>query len=197
MVKPKSVGRLPLTSLQLSPALSLRITSQCFCMKSTLGRDGCCATQCTQWPTSAFGSGMCSECSPWLIAFQLSPPLSVRNAPAADIAMNMRLASDGSRMIVCRQRPPAPGFHLGPEPCSCRPGSSCQLLPPSVVRNIAASSTPAYAVSGSVSDGSMCQTRLNSHGCGVPSYHWCVPGTPSYANLLSMAVHVLPPSSER
>ena len=29
------------------------------------------------------------------------------------------------------------------------------------------------------SDGSRCQTRLNSQGCGVPSYHWCVPGSPS------------------
>ena len=25
-----------------------------------------------------------------------------------------------------------------------------------------------------MSDGSRCQTRLNSHGCCVPSYHWCV-----------------------
>src|SRR3989442_7200355 len=36
-----------------------------------------------------------------------------------------------------------------------------------------ASSTPAYTVSGSVRDGSRCQTRLNSQGCCVPSYHWC------------------------
>ncbi len=47
-----------------------------------------------------------------------------------------------------------------------RPGSSCHVVPPSVVRNIAASSTPAYTVSGSVRLGSMCHTRLNSHGCG-------------------------------
>jgi hypothetical protein len=32
---------------------------------------------------------------------------------------------------------------------------------------------------GLVSDGSRCQTRLNSHGCAVPSYDWCVPGMPS------------------
>ena len=56
---------------------------------------------------------------------------------------------------------------------------------------------PGVDVSGSVSDGSRCQTRLNSQGCGVPSYHWCVPGTPSYANLLPTGSHVLPPSSER
>ncbi len=45
-------------------------------------------------------------------------------------------------------------------------------------------------MSGSVNDGSKCQTRLNSHGCCVPSYHWCVvSGLPlgpdaSYTNLL-------------
>ena len=40
MTNPKSVGKLPLTSCQESPASSLRITSQCFCMNSTFGRDG-------------------------------------------------------------------------------------------------------------------------------------------------------------
>src|SRR2546425_446746 len=40
---PKSVGRFPLTSCQDSPASSLRRTSQCFCMNSTFGRDGCIA----------------------------------------------------------------------------------------------------------------------------------------------------------
>src|SRR5205823_14353171 len=88
-------------------------------------------------------------------------------------------------------------IHLGPVPCSRRPGNSCQLLPPSAVRKSAASSSPAQTVSGSVSDGSRCQTRLNSHGCGVPSYHWCVPGTPSYTNLLPTGSQVLPPSLER
>src|ERR1043165_2799413 len=43
----------------------------------------------------------------------------------------------------------------------------------------------------------MCQTRLNSHGRGVPSYHWGVPGTPSYANWLPTGSQVLPPSFER
>src|SRR5438045_1685154 len=38
--KPKSVGRFPLTSCHCSPALSERITSQCFCMNRTPGRDG-------------------------------------------------------------------------------------------------------------------------------------------------------------
>jgi hypothetical protein len=39
--KPKSLGRLPLTSRHEAPPSSLRMTSQCFCMKSTSGRDGC------------------------------------------------------------------------------------------------------------------------------------------------------------
>ena len=38
---PKSVGRLPLISRQFPPASSLRMTSQCFCMNSVSGRDGC------------------------------------------------------------------------------------------------------------------------------------------------------------
>src|SRR5262244_2974947 len=52
-------------------------------------------------------------------------------------------------------------------------------------------------MSGSVSDGSRCQTRLNSQGCGVPSYHWCVPGTPSYTNVFPTGSHVWPPSVQR
>src|SRR5665213_2804203 len=86
------------------------------------------------------------------------------------MAMKMRSGSLGSRTIVRRHMPPAPGCQRGPEPCCRSPESSLQLLPPSVVLNNAASSAPAYTVSGSVSDGSRCQTRLNSHGCGVPSY---------------------------
>src|SRR5437588_8493313 len=130
----------------------------------------------------------------------------------------MRCGSPGSRMIECRHIPPAPGCHFGPVPCPRRPGSSFQFFPPSLDLKIAASSTPAYTVSGSVSDGSRCHTRLNSHGCCVPSYHWCVvSGLPvsadvSYANLLlggggmppGLGIgsppgisHVLPPSLER
>ena len=36
-----------------------------------------------------------------------------------------------------------------------------------------------YHMKGSPGDGSMCHTRLNSHGWGVPSYHLCGPGVPS------------------
>src|SRR6516162_3747815 len=197
MGKPKSVGKLPLISRQLSPPSSVRMTSQCFCMNSVLGRDGCMAMRCTQCPTSAPGSGIYCECRPWLMGFQVLPASSERNAPAAEIATNMRPSVLGSSMIVCKHMPPAPGCQEGPVPWPRRPDSSCQLLPPSVVLNSAASSTPAYTVSGSRKDGSKCQTRLNSHGCGVPSYHWCVPGTPSYTNSLPTGCHVVPPSSER
>jgi hypothetical protein len=141
-------------------------------MNSVFGRERCMAMRWTQWPTSAFGSGMYGDRSPWLIGVQLWPPSSVRNAPAAEIAMKIRSGFEGSMTMVCRHSPPAPGCQREPEPCSRSPFSSCQVWPPSTVLNIAASSTPAYTVSGSVSDGSRCQTRLNSHGCGVPSYHW-------------------------
>src|SRR6058998_3410663 len=218
IAKPKSVGRLPLISCHESPASSERITSQCFCMYSTVGRERCSAMRCTQWPTSALWSGMYCERRPRLIGRHVLPPSSVRKAPAAEIAMNMRLGSLGSSRIVCRHIPPAPGCHLGPVPWPRNPASSCHVFPPSLVRNNAASSTPAYTESGSMRDGSRCQTRLNSQGCCVPSYHWCVVrGLPvsadaSYTNLLlspfgiwpgSMVIpppgasHVLPPSQER
>src|SRR4051794_15558978 len=90
-------------------------------------------------------------------------------------------------MIVCRHMPPAPGCQSGPVPWPRRPGSSFHVLPPSVVLKIAASSTPAKTVLGSLSEGSRCQTRLNSHGCWLPSYHlWLVSAfaVASYTNLL-------------
>src|SRR5579864_2270647 len=86
----------------------------------------------------------------------------------------MRLGLALSRITVCRHMPPAPGCHFGPVPCPRRPDSSCQLSPPSVDLNNAASSMPAYTVLASVGEGSMCHTRLNSHGFCEPSYHWCV-----------------------
>ena len=44
-------------------------------------------------------------------------------------------------------------------------------------------------VSGSVSDGSRCQTRLNSQGCCVPSYHWwVVSGLPVSGELVNELV---------
>ncbi len=95
------------------------------------------------------------------------------------MATCIRSASVGSINTVWVHMPPAPGCHPGPESCVRNPGSSSQLSAPSVERNSAASSTPAYTRSGSVSDGSRCHTRANSQGWGVPSYHWCVPAGPA------------------
>src|SRR5437879_7615485 len=133
---------------------------------------------------------MYCDLSPRLIGFHVVPPSSVRNAPADEIATNIRLGSFGSWMIGCRHKPPPPGCHCGPVPWPRSPESSFQFSPPSVERKRAASSTPAYTVSGSANEGSRCQTRLNSHGRCDPSYHWCVvsglPGSAdaSYTNLL-------------
>src|SRR5207237_9181727 len=139
------------------------------------------------------------------------------NTPAAEMATKIRSGLLGSCTIVCRHIPPAPGCHRFPF-ASRSPGSSCHVCPPSVERNRAASSTPAYTVSGSVTEGSRCQTRLNSQGRCVPSYHWCVvsgfpvSGDVSYTNLLLSPLgnpsglfsnappgvsHVLPASQER
>jgi hypothetical protein len=132
MGKPKSDGRFPEMSRQDSPPLSLRITSQCFCMNSTSGREGCIARRCTQCPTSASGSGISSDCR--LIGRQVWPASSERNAPAAEIAAYIRPCCSGSSRIVCRHIPPAPGCQEGPDSWPRSSGSSCQLCPPSSER---------------------------------------------------------------
>src|SRR5207302_8966633 len=108
----------------------------------TLGRFGFIGMRCTQWPISAVGLGMYRECRPRLIGFQVLPASSVRKAPAEEMAMKILLGLLGSRTMVCKPRPPAPGAHLDPW-TSRRAASSRQFLPPSVVLNRAASSTPA------------------------------------------------------
>src|SRR2546427_180411 len=57
------------------------------------------------------------ERRPLLIGFQVLPPSSVRNAPAAEMAIHIRRGLPGSRMMVCRHMPPAPGCHCGLVPC--------------------------------------------------------------------------------
>src|SRR5216684_1084505 len=197
MTKPKSVGRSPLISRQESPPSSVRITSQCFCMKSVFGREGCIASRWTQWPTSASWSGMVLERNPLFVGFQVLPPSSVLKTPAAEIAPYIRSGLPGSMRMVCRHRPPAPGAQVAAVSWVRRPGISFQVCPASVDLKIAASSTPAYTVSGSLSEDSRCQTRLNSYGCGEPSYQVCGPTAPSYANWLPAVSQVLPPSLER
>ena len=101
-------------------------------------------------------------------------------------------------MITCagtcrRRRAASPGRGRG----RAGPAARSTSAPPSAERNRPASSTPANTTSGSSGEGSRCQTRLNSHGCGVPSYQRCVPGSPSYAKPLPTGSQVRPPSSER
>ncbi len=83
---------------------------------------------CTQWPTSAFGSGMYCERSPRLIGFQLAPPSSVRKAPAAEMAMYIlcRIAgikNDGVQTHAARARLP-----LGAGAVSAQPGEFLPVL---------------------------------------------------------------------
>src|SRR5712664_1583518 len=54
--------------------------------------------------------------NPRLIGRQVFPASSLRNAPAAEMATNIRSGLLGSRTIVCKHIPPAPGCHLGPVP---------------------------------------------------------------------------------
>src|SRR5260370_20345159 len=197
MTKRRSVGGPPLTSRHESPPSSVRITSQCFCMKSVFGRDGCIARRWTQWPTSASWSGMVLDRKPRFAGCHDLPPSSVRKTPADEIAPYIRSCLLGSIRMVCRHRPPAPGAQVADVSWVRRPGSSAQVWPASSDLKMAASSTPAYTVSGSFSDGSRCQTRLNSYGWGEPSYQVCGPTAPSYANWLPAVSQVLPPSLER
>ena len=101
------------------------------------------AMRWTQWPTSAVGSGMCSDRSPRLIGRQVWPPSSLRNAPAAEMAMKIRPGLLGIEEDRVQAHAAGAGLPFRPEPWPRRPESSCQVCPPSVERNRAASSTPA------------------------------------------------------
>ena len=166
-------------------------------MKSVSGRPGCIARLWTQWPSGASGSGRNSERRPPVAMLHESPPSSVRKAPAAEIATNIRRVSAGSMRMVCRHIPPAPGCQSAPRPCERSAGSSATSPRRRSDPNSPASSTPAKTTSGSCGEGSRCHTRLNSHGCCVPSYQRWVPGSPAYRKSLPTGVQVAPPSSER
>src|SRR4051794_15613481 len=112
-------------------------------MNRTPGFFECMHMWCTQNPTSGVFSGRYGFVRPLLIGVHFLPPSSVRKAPAAEIAIHIRFLLLGSRMIVCRPMPPAPGDHFGPVPWPRSPAISFHDLPPSVDLNRAASSTPA------------------------------------------------------
>lgn len=82
------------------------------------------------------------ERSPWLIAFQFSAVVVGLKGTAAEMAMKSRFARPGLDDGVEAHAAGA-GGPLGTVPWRRNPGISCQLFPPSVVRNNAASSTPA------------------------------------------------------
>ncbi len=71
------------------------------------------------------------------------PASSLRNVPAEEMATKIRSRCFGSKRIVWRHMPPAPGAQVDADSWVRSPGSSCHVWPPSVVRNRAASSTPA------------------------------------------------------
>ena len=77
--------------------------------------------RCTQWPTSALGSGMPSDTSPRLIGCQVVPPSSVRNAPAEEMATKMRSALRRIEQDRVQAHPAGAGLpgrrrSVGPEP---------------------------------------------------------------------------------
>ena len=133
------------TSAHFGPRVAgivVRMTSQCFCMKSTLGRDGCIAMRCTQCPTSAADSGFPRTAVPDRSAatFDRRPPCEMRPPPR----WRRRCDPDcpDPTTIVCRPSPPAPGCQR--TRFSFRTaGRSSELLPPSSLWKAAASSTPA------------------------------------------------------
>ena len=84
-------------------------------------------------PTSASGSGINSDFRPRLIGRQVDPPSSVRNTPAAEMAMKMRWDGWVQQNRVQAQ-PPSPGCHRGPDSWPRRPDSSSQFCPPWVER---------------------------------------------------------------
>ncbi len=134
----------------------------------------CMAMRCTQWPTSASGSGSVLRLQP--LVDRLPGLAAIVGAERARRRNRDRTCASGSSD---RER-----WCAGP--CRPRPAST-----------LAASGRASPAVPASsaaigaleegrilharidrlriVSEGSRCQTRLNSHGCGVPSYHWCCP----------------------
>ena len=78
---------------------------------------GCIAMLWTQCPTSASGSGSSKgESRPLLIGFQLNPPSSVRNTPAAEMARRfawiLRIKQNGVQAHPAGSRLPEIAFDI-------------------------------------------------------------------------------------
>ena len=102
------------------------MTSQCNCMNSTFGRDGCIAMRCTQKPTSAVGSGMYCDLRPRLIGFQVLPPSSVRNAPGGRDGDEDALGIARIEQDRVQAHAAGAGLPLGPRAVAAQAG---QLVP--------------------------------------------------------------------
>ena len=114
----------------------------------------------------------------------VSPPSSVRNAPAAEIAAYICFGSFGSIWIEW-QLPPAPGCHCSRVSCWTSPITGDHVSPLSSDRKSAPGVAPRNSVSGSLSWPGACQTsssfRPVSSGSPRPQ---AVPGLPEVARAL-------------
>ena len=126
-----------------------------------------------------------------------SPPSSVRNAPAAEIATKMRCGSCGSKTIVCRHMPPAPGCHAGPVPCRRNPLSSCQFCAAVGRAKERGVFDPGVTVSGSVSDGRGARRARTPTGAACRRTTDACRGRRRRQRCSRPVAHVVPPSSER
>src|SRR5262249_7973031 len=97
---------------------------------------------------------------PVLLACQVAPPSVVRYTPPVDIATSTSPDGDGCGSTVWIVFPPPPGIQCSRCGWSHSPRTSSYVRPPSVERNNADGSTPAYTTSGSPAGaGANCQTR--------------------------------------
>ena len=129
MGKPKSLGRLPLISRHEFAGVVAAHHIPMFLHEEHVGARGMHGDIVHAVPHIRFRVGqLVSDTRPLVMGFQVFPPSSLRKAPAAEMAMKMRSGLLGSRIIVCRHMPPAPGCHRWPL-ASRRPGSSCQICP--------------------------------------------------------------------
>ena len=115
----------------------------------------------------------CMDFRPWLIGCQVLPPSSVRKAPAAEMAMNIRSGSFGSRRMVCRHMPPAPGCHFGPDAVAAQSGKFL----------------PAMTAVGRSENGSVFDSRVN--GVGVVERRFEMPDAFEFPGMLRAVVPLM------
>src|SRR5579859_8012363 len=94
-------------------------------------------------PNSGYLSGWKSARVFLLAKTQLCPPSSVRIQPTAEIPIHILAAFEGSGMIVCRHKPPAPGSQRSRVGWLARLVLSSHVSPLSVLYQRLAGSTPA------------------------------------------------------